>query len=156
MQCCEIYLTGEALFVLTQHETRDGICVTTGPMAKLSRDSDDALLGQVILLALERSRRGIEPPSEPRAVTLGIVRFVGARGWAGFAKSAQSLSAEARENGIRLVPYRRLGDSFEPMEDRAQSCGMVASQVGRAARSMLESEERGGDATIGETAEHRS
>jgi len=66
MSWCAIDSNPDAFFVLAQDRTRQGFYVSTGPMIKVGREVDDALLGELPLLALDRSSDGVEARAESK------------------------------------------------------------------------------------------
>ena len=103
----------------------------------MSREADDALLGELALLALDRSSDGVEAPAEPNEVTRALVRFLGSRSWHSFARSARTLGLEVVGDAIRVVPCRCIDDSFEPVDDRASNCTRDPGELGATVKRLL-------------------
>lgn len=135
MQHCSFYATSTNYRINCEHQTAAGFCVGVEPFRAVSRSESPGRLGEVVLEVLAQSNHGVPNPSQAgfKELLSNVLKFVGARSWRAFVKSAACCGLRKDGNTVTVVPYSRDERySYSPLEDHKLHVSAEPIAVGEA------------------------
>lgn len=117
MKFAHVYRHRGKHYVEADSQTQAGFWVATGHVFAVE-GGDEQGLAKAIHLALEKSETGVPTPPRTANPARALLAKTGATSWRAFAKEAACVRVTLENREIRLTPYRRVSDSFEPQPDR--------------------------------------
>jgi len=102
------YLRGNRVFTHASSKTTSGVWVLEPP-ASVAEVSDQKLLGQQVMQALDASRAGIPHPTSWRGIFDPILQLAGVKSWSTFVKSARCVEIELEAERLAYLATENLG-----------------------------------------------
>ena len=130
MNRCYVIFKKRFVFVIAAGKTVEEWTITAEPFFKVSLPVEPALLGGVVLLALDANRLDW-PQSELQEVGKRLLDFTGYRSWKALETSARQLTVNRRESEVIVCPQRYDKGSYLPLHERAGKAPLSAEAIGQ-------------------------